>query len=108
MPAVRALQKLNQLDGAGSSPVRFQISGTSRMVGHDAVDPAQRIAVVEIDFFAEFLGDRFRRLDDLTVNVGEVEIAVGRIGEVAWPKPYVGRGQELHVLFRAAGAEGCS
>ena len=101
IPAIRIGELLHQIGRTQRTDVGLQMPLTPRMVGNDAIDAPHRVAVVEIDFLADLFGDRFRRLDDLPVDIRDVQIAVRRIGEVAGPEPDIGGGKKLHVLLRA-------
>ena len=90
----------------GGAQVGLQVAATLRVIRNDAIYPAKRIAVIEIDLFANLLGNRFRRLNDLSVDIGEVKVSVRRIGEITGTKPDIGGGQELHLLRRAMRGEG--
>ena len=88
-----------------SAEVRFEIALTQRMVGHDPIDPPHRVAIIEIDLLANLLRNGLRRLDHLAIDVGDVEIAVGGVGEIAWPEPHVRGSQKLYILFPAVSQE---
>ena len=106
VPSVRIGQLLDKFRGTGRAQVRFQIALPQRMVGNDSIDLPERIALEEIDLPANLFRNRFRRLDHLPVNVGEVQIAVRRVHEITRAEPYVRGGQKFHALFGAMGREG--
>ena len=105
VPAVRIGKLFHQFGRTRRAQIRLQIALPQRMVGNDAINTSERIALEEIDLLANLFGNRFRRLDHLAVDVGHIKIAVRRIGEVAGPEPDVGRCQELHLLLGAMRGE---
>src|SRR4051812_28442508 len=78
------------------------------MVRHNAVDAAQRVAIVEVDILADLLRNRFRRLDYLPVDIGDVEVAIRSIGKVAGTEPDIRGGEKFHAVLGAAGDKGGS
>ena len=83
----------------------FNIVVTERFVWNDPVNAAHRIALVKVDLLANLLGYRFRRLDHVPVDIHDVQIPVGSVGEVARPKPYVGGREELNFVLGAMRGE---
>src|SRR6478752_6884067 len=79
---------------------------TRRVIGNDAIYASKSVAIIEIDLFADFFRNRFRCLNDLPVDVGEVEVAIRRISEVAGARPNISRSEELHVIGGAMRTEG--
>ena len=106
VPAIWIGQLFDKFRRTGGAEIGFQIAATQRVVGNDAINAPQRIALEEIDLLPNLFGDGLRRLDHLSVDVGHVEIAVGCVGEVAGPEPDIGGCQELGLLRSAMRGEG--
>src|SRR6266851_2019711 len=100
-------QVLDQLRNAGGTEVGFEISFVRETVRGDAIDSAQGVAAPEIHGSLDGIGDRAWSLNEFAVHVDYIKIAVGRVGEIARTKPWIGRGQEfpLPLFGRAAGNE---
>src|SRR5579884_231020 len=98
MPSIRIRQQLHQFARTCASQPGLQVAFARRMVRRDAVNPPHRVSVVEIDFPPDLLWYRLRSFNHLSVDVGDIEISVGRIREVAWTEPNVRRREELHAI----------
>ena len=95
-PAVRMRQRFHELGGRGVSQRRAGVA--RRRLVHHAVDAAESGAPIEPaleNLIAQVFGDRDAVLDDAAIQIGDVERAVGRIGQIDRPEALVGGGEEL-------------
>ena len=82
---------LAQVDRASADPVL--------VVGHQAIDAAAVVAVIQVEVFLDFVGDGPRVLDHFAIHVADVEAAVGGVGEVDHANPGVAARGKLEALF---------
>jgi hypothetical protein len=87
MPSVGARELCNEFRDRSLSEIWPQIAGPLRMIRHDAVDPALIDAAPEIHVFLDLFRNRLRRLDEFAIDIGNVQIAVRRVSEIAGAKP---------------------
>ena len=97
MPAVRVIERLNQLGHSRlAKPRQLRLNKHS---GHNPVNPATVVATVEVDVLLDAVRKRPRVLDHFAVHIGNVKRAVRADLHLHRPKPVVGRGEELPVAF---------
>ena len=82
---------LAQVDRASSDPVL--------VIGHQAIDTAAVVAVIQVEVFLDFVGDGPRVLDYFAIHVADVEAAVGGVGEVDHANPGVAARGKLEALL---------
>ena len=82
MPSIRARKLSHQLRRGSLAEIRFQIALPELMIGNDPVNPAFVDATPEIHFLLDLLGDGFRRLDELAIDVGDIQIAVRALAKL--------------------------
>ena len=104
VPAVRMRQEANKFAAGCGAEIDPKGSPSPRRFGHDAVDPAQRVAgsKVHVQSALDRVGNEVRVLEVLAVVVDDVEIPVGRVREVHGSEPVVGGGKEFCVGRPAA------
>src|SRR5262245_12793411 len=99
MPTVCAFQQLNQFGTARGAEFGFETALKQRFVWHNPVDSAHRVTSPEVHVLFELFRYGFRRLDEHSIDVSHVEIAIRSIGEVARSKPGIRGGQEFNSVF---------
>src|SRR6266498_2621857 len=104
MPTIWVFEVPNQLRNCGRAQVWFEISFVGRVFRGDAIDPAHCVATPEIHSSFDGIGDCARSLNEFTVDVYNVQITVGCIGEVARTKPGIGGGHEFPLLLFGSAA----
>ena len=97
MPAVRVIERLNQLEHSRlTKPGQLRLNKHSR---HDPIDPAAFVAAVQVDVLLDAVRQRPRVFDHLAVHVGDVKRAVRADLHLDRPKPVVRRGEKLPVAL---------
>ena len=99
VPAVGMVEGFDQFRQGGLAQVDRASADPVLVVGHQAIDTAAVIAVIQVEVFLDFVGDGPRVLDHFAIHVADVEAAVGCVGEIDHANPGVAARGKLEALF---------
>ena len=104
VPAIRMRQEFDKFAAGCGAEIDPKGSPFQRRFGHDAVDATQRVAgsKIHVQSALDRVGNKVWVLEVLAVVVDDVEVPVGRVGEVHGSEPVVGGGKEFCVGRPAA------
>src|SRR5260370_16751149 len=105
MPAIGMPERADQLVDRCGAQIGLESRRDFRLARHGSVDPTKRVAAAEVHIFVDRLWNRFRRLDEFAIDIGNVEIAGGGVGEIADARPRVGGREDLDAISGAMGGE---